>query len=134
MEHLQKTDRTNVRYRGVNFIVEVAQEECHQFDNCKQYWAKIEWREPIAGKFEEIAELTDIPDYRFEFFTSYTGRGRHRSIGDVFEEASAYAKETIDIIFDYAVEHARLRADRAEVILNSIKEGLTQRQWAKSDV
>lgn len=127
-------ERTNIRYRGINFVVELQREYCDTSDPSKgvQYWARIEWRRGRwAEQMEQAARLVNVPDYRFEFFTSYTGRGRHRSMSNVFEEANAYIKGTIDLMFDRAVEEARKRADRAEQIINDIKEELTQREWEK---
>ena len=125
-------DRTNIRYRGINFVI-IMYEELADYDKPdgnKQFWAQLEWpRGHLAARLENAGKLVGVPSYRFEFFTCYTCRGAHRSYGDVFDEAANYIKDTIDVIYDVSVEQARMNANKAETIINEIKEELTQRGW-----
>jgi hypothetical protein len=127
-------ERTNVRYRGINFVIEIHEEfvDFDDPDKGKQFWAKLDWpRGTLAEKLEEAGRLVGVEDYRFEYFTCYTCRGRHRSQGDVFDEAASYIKETIDYVYDRAIRKARKNADMAEQLINYIREELTTREWMK---
>lgn len=127
-------ERTNIRYRGINFVIEINEEyvDTSNPEGNTQFWAKLEWpRGHLAERLESAAFAVGVPCFRFEFFTCYTCRGAHRRQGEVFEEAAAYIKGTIDDVYDRAVDEARKNADRAEAIINEIKEALTQREWEK---
>lgn len=127
-------ERSNIRYRGINFVIEVSEEyvDTDDKEGNTQFWARLEWpRGHLAEKLESASRLVDVESYRFEYFTCYTCRGAHRRQGEVLEEAAAYIKETIDNVFDRAVDETRKNADKAETIINEIKEELTQREWMK---
>ena len=127
-------ERTNIRYRGIHFIIEMSEEyvDAGVSEGNTQFWAKLEWPcSYLAERLESAAFAVGVPRFRFEFFTPYTSRGAHRRQGEVFEEAAAYIKGTIDDVYDHVVDEARENADRAEAIINEIKEYLTQRKWEK---